>query len=204
MITVADTLIVIGMATAQLGTIREADGIQKHDFWLRNTGTEAVVLLQGYTSCGCTTIHFDRRQAVVPGDSTCVTLAFNPRGKGGDFEEVGTIVYGQQRKRLQLSLVGHCVTSEETLMRQFPVSISDRLRLSANRFDLGRMRVGESRERTVVVLHRGEQNRQETLTVHFTADAQHTGLQHIAYPLTVRDGNKDITLTIQLDVFVTF
>jgi hypothetical protein len=40
-----------------------------------------------------------------------------------------------------------CITSEETLLRQFPVRISDHLRLPTDRFDLGVMRQGESKER---------------------------------------------------------
>ena len=197
-----DTLIVIGMATASLGTIREADGPREHTFWLRNDGAEAVTLQQGYTSCGCTTIHFDRAAAVQPGDSTAVTLLFNPRGKGGEFEETGTVVYGQQRKRVSVSLVGTCITSEETLLRQFPVRISDHLRLSTNRIDLGRMRVGETRERSIIVLHRDEDDHQERLTIRFTADGQQRGLQHISYPLEIQHQGRKQTVPITLDVFI--
>lgn len=195
---VADTLVVIGLATISLGTIHEADGPQERTFWLRNTGSEAVALTQGYTSCGCTTIHFDKTKTLAPGDSSKVTLRFNPRGKGGEFEEVGTIEYGAQRKRVSLALTGTCVTSEETLLRQFPIHISDSLRLSTNRFDLGIMHVGETKERSVVVLHRND-NRQERIPIRFSVDAKTSkGLQHIAHPLKV--GKETITIT--LDVLV--
>lgn len=207
MVLLLDTLVVIGMATAQLGTIREADGPREHTFWLRNSGTEAVTLGQGYTSCGCTTIHYQRGAVVNPGDSTAVTLRFNPRGKGGEFEETGTLVYGQNSrdasvKRLYLSLVGTCITSEETLLRQFPVRIDDGLRLSADRLDLGRMRIGETRERSIVVLHRDEGDRQERITIRFTADSQQRGLQHISHPVEITRHGRKQTLTVTLDVFV--
>ena len=78
---VADSLIVIGLATISLGTIQEADGVQERTFWLLNTGTESVALHQGYTSCGCTTILFSKDTFVSPGDSTAVTLRFNPKAK---------------------------------------------------------------------------------------------------------------------------
>lgn len=195
---VADTLVVIGLATISLGTIHEADGPQERTFWLRNTGSEAVALTQGYTSCGCTTIHFDKTKTLAPGDSSKVTLRFNPRGKGGEFEEVGTIEYGAQRKCVSLALTGTCVTSEETLLRQFPIHISDSLRLSTNRFDLGIMHVGETKERSVVVLHRND-NRQERIPIHFSVDAKTSkGLQHITHPLKV--GKETVTIT--LDVLV--
>lgn len=200
----ADTLVVIGLATVNLGTIQEADGPKEHTFWLRNSGDAAVTIRQGYTSCGCTTIHYAKDQSIAVGDSAAVTLRFDPRGKGGEFEEMGTIVFGDNtKKRTNIALVGTCITSEETLMRQFPIRISDQLRLSTNRFDLGRMRRGETKERYVVVLHRDEQNRKETIVIRFTADGTQTGLQHIAYPIKTREGNKEVTINITLDVLIS-
>ena len=88
-------------------------------------------------------------------------------------------------------------------MRQFPIRIDDGLRLSANHFDLGRMAVGETKERSVVVLHRDEDNRQERLSVTFTADGKHgKGLQHISHPVTIREGEKAVKVDIMLDVFI--
>ena len=203
MLLVVDTLVVLGMATISLGNIQEADGIKEHDFWLRNAGQEAVTLQQGYTSCGCTTIQFANGKSVEPGDSTCITLRFNPQGKGGEFEETGTIVYGPNRKRIHLSMVGTCITSEVTLMRQFPVRISDNIRLSTNRFDLGIMHVGETKERGVVILHRDEDNRQERIPITFTVDAQTPkGLQHIAYPVKTMENNEEVTTIITLDIMI--
>lgn len=200
---IADTLVVIGLATISLGTIQEADGVQERNFWLRNDGRETVMLQQGYTSCGCTTIDFAKGLSVEPGDSTCVTLRFNPRGKGGEFMETGTVVYGNSRKRVELSMVGNCITSEETLQRQFPVRISDRLRLSADRFDLGIMRVGESKERNVIVLHKADNNRQERFTVSFSPDENSPkGLQHVVRTISTDDGGQSIDLRITLDVIV--
>ena len=200
---VADTLVVIGLAAVSLGTIHEADGVQKRTFWLRNDGTETVTLAQGYTSCGCTTIQFAKDKPISAGDSTNVVLRFNPQGKGGEFEEVGTIVYGTNRKRVQLSLVGTCITSEETLMRQFPVRISDDIRLSTNRFDLGIMHVGESKERNVIILHRDENNHQERIPITFAVNEKTPkGLQHISYPIKTIVRGKEQTLTIIFDVLI--
>ena len=168
---VADTLVVIGLSAISLGTIHEADGVQQRTFWLRNAGQEAVALQQGYTSCGCTTIDFAKGQVVQSGDSTRVTLRFNPRGKGGEFEETGTIVYGVHHKRVSLAMTGSCVTSEETLLRQFPVRISDNLRLSANRFDLGMMRVGETKQRHVI-----RDKEEDLLDVPVTYDPEDTAV----------------------------
>lgn len=192
-----DSLIVIGMATASLGTIHESDGVVERTFWLRNSGTAAVTLVQGYTSCGCTTMQFDKNGVVLPGDSACVVLRFNPRGKGGEFYESGTLVYGADRKRIQFSIEGSCISSKETLLRQFPIRLNDHLRLSADRFDLGMMRVGDSKERSVVVLHTTDGNRQEHIPVTITISDQHgKGLQHIAYPIVIDGLQHAITLDV--------
>ncbi len=203
MMLIADTLVVIGLATASLGTIQETGGVQEHSFWLRNDGSEAVTLQQGYTSCECTTIEFDRYGQVEPGDSSQVVLRFNPQGRGGDFNVSGTVVYGTERKRVKLSMTGNSILSEETLMRRYPIAVTENLRLSTNRFDLGVMYPGETKERSVVVLHRNENDRTETLTISYTPDEKTPkGLQHIPYTVTTTDQGKQQQLTITLDVMI--
>lgn len=68
-----------------------------------------------------------------------------------ELAEVVVTGYTTQRKAdltgASMTLTSTCITSEETLLRQFPVRISDHLRLSTDRFDLGVMRQGESKER---------------------------------------------------------
>ncbi len=200
---IADTLVVIGLATASLGTIQETGGVQEHTYWLRNDGSQAVMLQQGYTSCECTTIEFDRFEQVQPSDSTAVTLRFNPQGRDGEFTVTGTLVYGEERKRVKLAMTGTSILSEETLMRRFPVKVSDNLRLSTDRFDLGVMHPGETKERTVVVLHRDENDRTESLTITFTPDDKTPkGLQHIPYPVITKENGKETKLTITLDVLI--
>lgn len=198
-----DTLVVIGLATASLGTIQENGGVQEHTFWLRNDGHEVVTMQQGYTSCECTTIDFDKMAVLERGDSTRVILRFNPQGRGGEFNVSGTVVYGSHRKRVKMSMKGNCILSEETLMKRFPIDAGDNLRLSCDRFDLGIMHQGETKERTVVVLHRDENDSTEMLKVSFTVEADTPkGLQHIAYPVVSHGSHKERKLIITLDVLI--
>ena len=203
MMLIADTLVVIGLATASLGTIQETGGVQEHTFWLRNDGTEAVTLQQGYTSCECTTMEFDRYAQVQPGDSSQVILRFNPQGRGGEFTVTGTVVYGTERKRVKLAMTGNSILSEETLMKRYPIAVSDNLRLSTDRFDLGVMHPGETKERSVVVLHRDENDRTESLAITYTPDDKTPkGLQHIPYPVATTEQGKQLQLIITLDVMI--
>lgn len=196
-----DTLVVIGLASAALGNVPEDGGPLEHSYWLRNDGQHAVTLVQGYTSCECTTMDFALGQQVQPGDSTQIVLRFEPRGRSGEFVQYGTIVYGAERKRVRLELTGQCRPSEATLLKRFPVAAQHHVRLSTDRFDLGAMRPGERKERTVAVLHRDLDDHQELLTVTFTADENMPkGIQQIAYPLVIIDGSRRQTVTITLNV----
>lgn len=196
-----DTLVTIGLATLSLGTINESDGKVEREFWLRNAGTEPVTLVQGYTSCGCVKLTFPLGETIQPGDSVRTVLGFDPKGKGGEFYERGTIVYGKSRKRIELVMEGECVSSEETLMRQFPVRINDDLRLSADHFDLGVMTAGEKKSRNVVVLHRDEDNRQECISV--TVEASQSlpnGIKHVKKQIQTIYKNQSITVDIYFDL----
>lgn len=198
-----DSLIIVGLAVASLGTIQESDGVQQRTFVLRNEGRQTVAMARGYTSCGCTTIHFAKDKALQPRDTAHVTLRFNPRGKGGEFYESGTIEYGRRHQRVTLAMKGECITSEETLLRQFPVRINDYLRLSANRFDLGVMRVGDAKERHVTLLHQDENNRRETQKVKLTIDnTMPKGLQHIQKPIVSRVKGKQVKTFVTFDVLI--
>ena len=52
MMLIADTLVVIGLATASLGTIQETGGVQEHSFWLRNDGPRCSRVTLPKSSCG--------------------------------------------------------------------------------------------------------------------------------------------------------
>lgn len=199
-----DTLVVVGMATVSLGTIQESDGIRQRTFVVRNAGQQATTLNQGYTSCGCTKIFFAKNKVLQPRDTAHITLSFNPRNKGGEFYESGTVEYGSQRRRVTVAMKGECTTSEETLMLQFPIIVNDHLRLSSNRFDLGVMRAGDVKERHVTLLHQDENNRRETLKVVLAVDkSMPKGLQHVQRAVVTRDVNgKPLKVVVTFDVMI--
>lgn len=196
-----DSLVIIGLSTVSLGTINEADGRQEREFWLRNAGTEAVSIVQGYTSCGCVKLDSPLGKPILPGDSARTVLSFDPKGKGGEFYERGTIIYGSSRKRINLALEGNCITSEETLARQFPVKINENIRLSTNKYDLGIMSVGESKTRNIAVLHKDEGNRQEYITIKIEVDNHMgKGVKRIEKHIKTKSKNEEINIPIYFDV----
>lgn len=203
-------LIVIGTAMLNLGTIYEADGIVERTFRVCNEGPQPVVITQGYTSCGCTTVQFPKDSLINAGDTVAITLRFNPRGKGGEFYETAHLrtlpspsqEEGRGGATLSLALSGTCITSEETLMLQHPVVLSEKLRMSRDRFDLGYMSVGEERERTVSVWHR-DTDTTEAYTVRYTVTEEaKKGLNHVSKTITIHTSEGEQTAEIVLDVIV--
>lgn len=209
-----DSLIVAGLAVLDLGTIHESDGIIEREFWLRNAGSNAITILQGYTSCGCTTIDYQRDAVVQSGDSTLVTLRFNPANRGDEFYESGTIAYtsvpsaspqGSKRHFVNMALQGTCRLKDETLLMQHPIAVTDDVRISSNRYDLGYMTVGQQRQLSVSVLCRidGTWQRMGTTDVSFTAEAtMPKGLQHIKRTFSITHAKKKIPFEIIYDLII--
>lgn len=215
-------LIVVGMAVLNLGIIREADGIIEREFWVRNDGTTPVVMLQGYTSCGCTTVDFPKGRTINVADSARIVLRFNPRGKGGEFYESATVQYATaadasasaNRPRVQMALEGTCITSRETLMAQHPHRLGEHVYASMVRFDVGYMSVGERKQRTVSLWHDAQENADGTaisgdegwkelrnLEIEITSEMP-KGINHLSFPIRFKDGNAEGASEVKVDVFV--
>lgn len=194
-------LVVCGSMLLSLGTIREGDGVVERTFMLCNEGKEPVTFVQGYTSCGCTTIQFPKDSLLAAGDSATITLRFNPRGKSGPFYESGTVVYvaspTTERQRLQLTLEGECESSDETLLRQYPFSVAPELRASAREFDLGNVQRGQHVERYLSLLWTKEGNARQLLKLDFTPPTDlKAGINHVQQKIPVSRNGKTYNLNI--------
>lgn len=204
-------LIVIGSAVLSLGTIHETGGSIERQFWLFNESSHPVAMVQGYGSCGCTTISFPKDSVVNPGDSVMVTLRFDPMGKGGEFYESATIQYHctdcdltemTSRPRVSMAIEGTCITSEETLALQHPNQITPTLRVSTLRFDLGYLNPGDSRERTISIWHK-DTGTTESRTLTFTATGKTPkGINHVPLKVEADDAGKKTTFAVTFDVIV--
>lgn len=89
------------------GTIAEDGGNVSHEFKFTNTGNAPLVIISAKTSCGCTKPSFPK-QPIQPGDSSEITVTYNPDGRPGEFDKsvtVRTNVKGRDRK-VALRLLG--------------------------------------------------------------------------------------------------
>jgi hypothetical protein len=178
-------LIITVLSTAMnFGTIREQAGKVSHRFVLHNESEVPVRIIQTYPSCGCTTISCDT-SAVAPHDSTTVDVTFDPVNRGGDFYETASIVCASASDTsvVTLSVEGTVVTSEETLMKQYPVRQGS-LRLTSDTLRMGEVRRGDSKTMNVGVLRDLKSKQRLSVPVTFTADEK-VGWGLVSKDLTV-------------------
>ncbi len=72
-----------------IGTLRSGE-VVKYDARLRNTGSEPLVIKKITTSCGCTSVEYEK-QPVAPGAEGSFSFRFDSRG-----------MYGMQMKLIEI------------------------------------------------------------------------------------------------------
>ena len=88
-------------------------------------------------------------------------------------------------------------------MRQFPIRLTDHLRLSTNHFDIGILPRGSSKTVNVVVLHREDNDRQELIPITCEADSSlPNGINHLHPILQIQEGDHEVEAEISIDLLV--
>jgi len=67
--------------TYDFGSITQGD-VVVHDFVVKNTGDQKVVIEKVKASCGCTAVAPEKNE-LEPGDSTSIKVSFNSHGRMG-------------------------------------------------------------------------------------------------------------------------
>ncbi len=199
--------LVIAVATAAInfGIIQEHDGKVSHRFMLHNENPVAVRICQTFPSCGCTTISCDTG-LVAPHDSVAVDVAFDPVNRGGDFYETASVVMASSTDTtvVTLSVEGTIVTSEETLIKQYPVRQGE-VRLTNDTLYMGEVRRGESKTMYVGVLRNLQTGQCESLPVTFTADnTVQWGALSKTRRIAIDKKHKDVAIVVKAIVLPNF
>lgn len=168
--TTTGLVIAVAATVFNFGILHERDGEVRHRFMLRNDSQTAVRICQTYPSCGCTTIACDTG-LVAPHDSVAVDVSFAPYNRGGDFYETASLVVASQTDTtvVTLAVEGTVITSEETLMRQYPVRQGD-LRLTTDTLNMGEVTRGASKTMVVGVMPGLQYDLRQSVPVTFVAD----------------------------------
>lgn len=162
---------------ADFGMIRESDGPVSMTIKAINISDKPTFIISARTSCGCSEAEYDARE-IAPGDSTTVTIKYDPTNRPGKFQKSAKIFTGKERVPNSLKIKGNVIPSKDNLDRAYPEKAGS-LRLSARFANAGEIRNTESRPIFI-----GIYNDSDT-PVALTADTDSKALEARILPDTV-------------------
>lgn len=127
--------------THNYGIINENDGDAKCTFTLINTGDSPLVITNARVTCGCTRPKYSK-DAIAPGDSTTISVSYDPVGRPGRFNKKIYIDTNTEPKRSTLEISGVVIANERTIKSRFPVEAGE-LKLKSSIVPLGEVKKGK-------------------------------------------------------------
>lgn len=88
------------------GKINEEGGLASYTFTYKNTGDQALVLNRVQASCGCTATSWSR-EPVLPGQSSSITVNYNPMHRPGTFMKSIAVYSNGSKQPIMLSIKGN-------------------------------------------------------------------------------------------------
>ena len=104
------------------GLFKEELGKVTHNFLLVNTGDEPLTIVRVQPTCGCTAGEFSH-EPVQPGDTTMVSVTFDPENRPGQFSKDIWVYTNGYPKRSRITIKGSVIASASTVSDKFPVSV---------------------------------------------------------------------------------
>lgn len=164
------------------GSIEESRGRVSHTFTGINRGQKPVVILDVVASCGCTVPEFSRKP-VLPGDSTRVTVTYDPANRPGVFvKELG--VYSSERRKIaSLTIRGDVVPREKSVEELYPFEVGGGLRLDGTLCAFTYIYTGKPKQMTVGYVNTSDR----TLQLELRPETA-SGLLAVDYPRRIAPG----------------
>ncbi len=125
------------------GVIREENGKVSFDVKAVNVSPDSTFIISARTSCGCSAAHFTE-EMIAPGDTTTVTVTYDPANRPGKFLKTARFFTGKERIGNSLKLSGNVIPSRKNLDRSYPEKAGS-LRFSSLMIDAGEVSRGEAR-----------------------------------------------------------
>lgn len=139
-------------AEHHFGTIREVDGKVSHTFTGTNRGDRPVVLLDVVTSCGCTVPEYSRKP-ILPGESTRITVTFDPENRPGGFIKELSVYSAEKQKIATLTIEGDVEPRPKRIDELYPVEAGGGVRLSSSMASFSYLPVGRETHAAVEVVN---------------------------------------------------
>lgn len=117
------------------GTIEEVSGIAKHTFKFINSGSDSIKLTSVRASCGCTT-PFWEKEALMPGDTGKVEVAYNPLNRPGKFAKTVTITTSGEPSTKLLRISGYVEPKPKSIEDEYNTALGG-IRLKSKFINFG-------------------------------------------------------------------
>ena len=123
------------------GTIKESEGTVSHTFTFTNKGSEPVAISGVNLWCGCTKAEFSK-QPVRPGQTTTVTLSYNPAYRPGKFSKEAVVLLNEGRRYTRVWVKGEVVGMKHPVTEDQPYFLGEGLYVSHQVIPFGRIQPG--------------------------------------------------------------
>lgn len=111
------------------GMIREEEGKVSRTVKAVNISPDSTFIISARTSCGCSAAEYPEH-VIAPGDTTEVTLTYDPVNRPGKFLKTARFFTGNERTGNSIKLSGTVIPSRKNLDRTYP-DTAGRLRLTS-------------------------------------------------------------------------
>ena len=166
------------------GTLEELGGKQSCVFRATNTGTKPIVLTDIVTTCGCTVPTFSRKP-VLPGQTTEITVTYDPLGRPGTFDRK-LHIYGAGRERLGVvSITGQVTPRPRSVEELYPIEVGEGVRLNSTHCTFTYIYVSRSITSAISLANTSDQPRRLEIR-----PKQASGLLEIDYPTLLQPGEQ--------------
>lgn len=125
------------------GTVREEDGKISRTVKAVNVSPDSTFIISARTSCGCSAAEYSD-EMLAPGDTTEVTLTYDPVNRPGRFLKTAKFFTGSERISNSIKLSGNVIPSRKNLERTYPERVGQ-LRLTAAILNAGEMRRSDAK-----------------------------------------------------------
>ena len=171
------------------GVIREEGGKVTRKVKAVNVSADSTFIISARTSCGCSEAEYPE-QILAPGDTTEISITYNPLYRPGQFLKTAKIFTGDERIGNSFKLRGTVVPSKKNLDMAYPDS-AGQLRLSSRLISAGEVVSSESRPLFVGIYNNSES------PVKLKADTDSTPLEAALAPDSIEPFGVS-TLTLML------
>jgi hypothetical protein len=152
----AQGVLVVEKETHDFGTVTE--GTQAtHEFKLKNTGDQPVVISNVQASCGCTTPAWTK-EPILPGKTGMVKAVYNSEGRPGSFNKSITVTSNASTPTLILFIKGMVESKSDAKSSLTPeqAARAPKLALTKTSHDFGKLEKGQKASAKIAYTNTGK------------------------------------------------